>query len=323
MDRRTLLSTLGATAALAMTGTPASAAPEATSGARVPSDAVLARSLGLRSAHAEVNGTRLHYVTGGTGSPLVLLPGWPQTWWEFNKVLPALAKRHTVIAVDLRGMGGSAKPEGGYDKKTMARDIHELIRRLGHRQADVAGHDIGAHVAYSLAANHPGTVRRLALLDGVHPEESLYQFTLIPQPGQPFFPWWFAFNQVRGLPEQLIVGRFRVLVDYFCQLLLVDQGNINELARSVYAHAYDNADAIRAGNSWYQGWVQDIQDDKAYGPLEMPVLGLGASSTYHALLDYLPRKARDQRVREITGSGHFIAEEQPGQVVAALTEFLR
>src|SRR5882762_6302115 len=121
------------------------------------SDAALAASLpgDFRNAYAEVNGTRIHYVEGGKGTPVLLRPGWPQTWWEFHKIMPELAKQHRVIAVDLRGMGGSAKPGLGYDKKNMAKDIHELTQALGCKQVNIAGHDIGAMVAYSFAANYP------------------------------------------------------------------------------------------------------------------------------------------------------------------------
>jgi pimeloyl-ACP methyl ester carboxylesterase len=116
------------------------------------SDAPLAASLpgDFRNGYGEVNGTRIHYVEGGKGTPVLLLPGWPQTWWEFHKIMPELAKRHRVIAVDLRGMGGSAKPGLGYDKKNMAKDIHELTQALGYKQVNIAGHDIGAMVAYSI-----------------------------------------------------------------------------------------------------------------------------------------------------------------------------
>src|SRR6202158_4327954 len=109
------------------------------------SDAALAASLSgdFRNGYAEVNGTRIHYVEGGKGTPVLLLPGWPETWWEFHKIMPELAKHHRVIAVDLRGMGGSAKPGSGYDKKNMAKDIHELTRALGYKQVNIAGHDIG------------------------------------------------------------------------------------------------------------------------------------------------------------------------------------
>jgi pimeloyl-ACP methyl ester carboxylesterase len=120
----------------------------------------------MRDGYATVNGVRLHYVEDGEGDPVVLLPGWPRTWWEFHKIMPKLAVTHRVIAVDLRGMGESAKPEGGYDKKTMAADIAALLHELGHDRADVVGSDIGAMVAFSLAANHPELVRTVTASRG-------------------------------------------------------------------------------------------------------------------------------------------------------------
>ncbi|MGW4664888.1 alpha/beta fold hydrolase [Streptosporangium sandarakinum] len=123
-------------------------------------------------------------MTGGKSEPLVLLPGWPATWWSYHKVMPALARRYRVIAVDIRGMGASDEPAGGFDKKTMARDIYELVRTLGHDGVNVAGHDIGAMVAFSFAANHPAATRELALLDVLHPDESLHQIRCFSGPGR-------------------------------------------------------------------------------------------------------------------------------------------
>ncbi|GAA1261820.1 alpha/beta hydrolase [Saccharothrix xinjiangensis] len=319
MDRRALLTSGLTTAALAATGA-ASAAPAAT--ASVPNDAALARSLGFRSAYARVNGTRLHYVVGGEGSPLVLLGGWPQTWWQFRKVMPPLARRHRVIAVDIRGMGGSAAPAGGYDKKTMARDVLELVRELGLGPVDVAGHDIGAMVGHSLAANHPEAVRRLALLDVPHPDESLYDLTLLPRPGQAFHLWWFAFNQVRLLPEQLLADRFRPLVDHLCELMLKDQGAITDRDRSIYAHAYSSADRVRAANGWYQAFGQDVEDHKTYPRLTLPVLGLANPDAPEHLGAALHRHAVAPELVVVPDSGHYLAEERPEVVVRELLAFL-
>ncbi|MET0235115.1 MAG: alpha/beta hydrolase [Kibdelosporangium sp.] len=312
MDRRSLLAASAATAALATTGAPAEAA--------LPSDAELARSLGFRSAYADVNGTRLHYVIGGKGSPLVLLGGWPQTWWQFHKIMPALADHHRVIAVDIRGMNLSGKPAGGYDKKTMARDIHELVRQLGHTKVDIAGHDIGAMVGHSFAANHPHAIGKLALLDVPHPDESLYELTLLPRPGQ-FHLWWFAFNQVALLPEQLLAGRFRVLIDHLCGLILQNPGALTERDRAIYAKAYSSPDAIRASNGWYQTFGQDITDLRTYPRLTLPVLGIASEPAAEFLGGPLRRQAADVRIEQITGSGHYVAEEQPEAVLAHLREF--
>ncbi|MFD9908842.1 alpha/beta fold hydrolase [Streptomyces sp. NPDC059063] len=295
------------------------------------SDKELARSLDgdFTSAHARVNGTRLHYVEGGSGEPLVLLGGWPQTWWQFNKIMPALARDFRVIAVDLRGQGGSDKPESGYDKKTMAADIHALLRHLGHDSAHVAGHDIGAMVAYSLAANHPEAVRKLALLDVPHPDESLKQLTLLPAvdagtdwetaPG--VYLWWFAFNQVKGLPERLLDGRMGTLNNWLFGYLLQDQSSIDEHSREVYAEAYATPDAIRAGNAWYQTFLQDIADFTTYERVTAPLLGLAGDRNHAYLSAVLPGHGTDVRVERITESGHYLPEEQPEQVTDHLRKF--
>src|SRR6187200_3566703 len=109
---------------------------------------------------ASVNGIQLHYVIGGHGNPVVLLHGWPETWYEWHKVMPALAKNHTVIASDLRGLGDSSKPLTGYDGKTTAEDIHQLVSQLGSKNIFLVGHDFGAQPAYSYAAAHPTEVKK-------------------------------------------------------------------------------------------------------------------------------------------------------------------
>ncbi|WP_410659086.1 alpha/beta fold hydrolase [Amycolatopsis sp. lyj-112] len=320
LNRRSML-TLGAGAAAAMvasTGTAAAAHHGA------PGDAELARSLpgGFRSAYAQVNGVRLHYVAGGRGEPLILLPGWPETWWQFRKIMPELAKRYRVIAVDLRGMGGSGKPRDGYDKKTMARDIFELVRGLGYQRAHIAGHDVGAMVAFSFAANHPEATKTVTVMDVAHPDEGLYQIPMLAPPGQPVHVWWFAFNQVASLPEQLLAGRSRHLVDWMFDHLLADPASIGDRDRAIYAAAYDRPDAIRAGNGWYQAFGQDIEDQKAYGKIAAPMLALASEMNYDYFAAVLPSKAVNVQVKKVSGSGHFVAEEQPRTVIGELQAFL-
>jgi pimeloyl-ACP methyl ester carboxylesterase len=299
------------------------------------SDVELARSLagGFVSSHAEVNGVRLHYVAGGQGEPLVLLGGWPQTWWLFHKIMPPLAERYRVIAVDLRGMGGSDKPEGGYDKKTMAVDILELTRHLGHDMVNIAGHDIGGMVAYAFAANHPESTRRIALLDIAHPDKRFYEYSLLPVPGRQQvrgdihaapgrFLWWFAFNQVPDLPQRLLTGRSRHLIDWMCDYLVEEPTAISDHDRDVYAHAYSTEDAIRAAGGWYQAFGQDIADEKTYAPVVAPILALGGGEGgYRLLRTVLANKGTDVRVVEIPDSGHYIPEEQPEAVVRHLMRF--
>ncbi|MGW0801929.1 alpha/beta fold hydrolase [Nonomuraea sp. NPDC002799] len=298
-------------------------------------DAELARSLegAFSSRHAEVNGVRLHYVEGGSGEPLLLLGGWPQTWWQWSKVMPALARRHRVIAVDLRGMGGSDKPADGYDKKTMAADIHALVRHLGLTTVSIAGHDIGAMVAYAFAANHPEATTKIALLDVPHPDKTWSTFSLLPESDQHVdsvieagarsYLWWFAFNQVRDLPELLLEGRSRLLVDWLFNRQAKDPGSVDEWSRQVYAHAYSTADAVRAGNGWYQTFTRDADDEQAYGRVTTPILALGGDKSNYAFLrELMPSKGTDVQVIEVVDCGHYIPEEQPQAVIDALTTFL-
>ncbi|MGW0394098.1 alpha/beta fold hydrolase [Streptomyces sp. NPDC003042] len=289
-------------------------------------DAALAASLdgGFTSHHADVNGTRLHYVDSGphsTHEPLILLGGWPQTWWQFHKVMPALARRFRVIAVDLRGMGGSAKPATGYDKKTMAADNRALLDHLGLERAHFAGHDIGAMVAYAHAANHPEATGRVALLDVAHPTEDWTRMPLLPQPGMPHL-WWFAFNQVHGLPEQLLTGRYHLLLDWLFSTAADDPATVDAHSRAVYARAYDSPDAIRAGNDWYRTFHQDIADLATYAPVTAPLLALGGEhANYAYLAATVPALGTDTRVVRVDGSGHYLPEERPEAVVAELTRF--
>ena len=295
------------------------------------SDAALLRALpGFSDGYAMVNGIRLHYVAGGTGEPVVLLPGWPQTWWAFHKIMPTLARNRRVISVDLRGMGSSDKPAGGYDKKSMASDILELVRQIGYDKVDVVGHDIGAQVAFSFAANYPQATRKLVMLDVTHPHAGFAAIPLLPGVGTfgdkvddgQIYLWWFAFHQVKGLPEQLLEGRAHLEQEWFFHYLLKDDAAIDARDRAVYAAAYASRDAIRAGNAWYQAFPQDIVDDGTYAKLEMPVLGLGGPG-YGPLKATLESKATDVRVTKVEGSGHFIQEEKPEVTIRQIEDFLR
>jgi pimeloyl-ACP methyl ester carboxylesterase len=295
------------------------------------SDEALARSLegGFRNGYAQVNGTRLHYVAGGSGELLLLLPGWPETWWEFHKIMPRLANNYRVVAVDLRGMGGSDKPRGGYTKKTMAEDINQLIHALEAKSAYVAGHDIGSMVAYSLAANHPEAVRKLVLMDNSHPDESWYAIPMLPRPDafgrsvdeqHPVYLWWFAFNQLNDLPEHLLQDRTAIFQAVVFNYLLTDRSSLSARDRAVYAAAYSSPDAIRAGDAWYQTFGRDIEDFHAYDKLTMPVLGLGGQG-YNRLKVYLQTHVSDSRVQKIDGAIHYLPEEQPTSVSDALQAF--
>lgn len=291
----------------------------------VPTDAELARSLpgGFESRYLDVDGVRLHYVEGGQGEPLVLLPAWPQTWWEFRHVLPELARHFRVFAVDVRGMGGSGRPEGGYDKKTMARDIHGFVTALGYQDVNIAGHDVGAMVAFSFAANHGAATRKLALLDVLHPDESRYHWPMLHRPGTGFPMYWWSFNQIEGLPEQIMAGRARYLVDWLLGNSLKHPERVSPVDRAVYARAYDTAEAIRATNGWYRALHQDVEDMATYGVLSVPVLGLVCPVNQQRFAATLPTLAKDARAVVVDDASHWLPEDQPAVVARELVEFFR
>lgn len=296
----------------------------------VSDTALVGRLTGFTNHYAEVNGVKLHYVTGGSGEPLVLLGGWPETWWEYHKIMPALAAHYQVIAVDIRGQGSSSKPTSGYDKKTMAQDIHSLMIQLGYSHVNIVGHDIGAMVAYSFAANYPVYTKRVALLDVPHPYEAFQSFPLLPQkddyqlnnPNHGLHFWWFAFNQVPDLPEKLLEGRTGILLDWVYDYLNKTPGAISDFDRDVYKAAAAQPGAIRAGNGWYQTMSQDITDLGTYGKLKTPILGIGGIST-PLLSRFLKEYTLNPTFVEFKGTGHWIAEERPQQTVNQLLKYFK
>ena len=277
---------------------------------------------GFKNNYAEVNETELHYVEGGEGQPLILIPGWPETWWAYHKVMPLLATNYRVIVIDMRGMGSSQKPLDGYDKKNMAKDVYELVKKLGYEKIHIAGHDIGAHVAFSFAANFPEMTSKLVVLDTPHPDAGMYQLPMLPISGANYtYPWWLAFNQTKQLPEQLLAGRMSIVIDWIFRNLLKDQNSIDEFDKAVYAFAYDSNDGIRASNAWYQAFPQDIEDSKTYGKLMMPVIGIGATG-YEMLQYSLPNYATDLQLSKVEDSGHFLLAEKPEEVANLIKGFL-
>jgi pimeloyl-ACP methyl ester carboxylesterase len=292
---------------------------------------LIKRLPGFTNQYATVNGVRLHYVEGGSGPALVCLPGWPQTWFSYHPIAAELARHYRVLIVDIRGMGSSDKPTHGYDKKTMAQDIYELLRHLGIAKASLLGHDIGGMVATSFGFNYPEATEKLILADGAHPSEGMRQMPLLPPPGaftekmdaqQPYV-WWMAFNQVKGLPEQLLAGRFEYLLDYLFAYVMLDDSRMSAFDRAVYAAVYNQPESIRAANAWYQAFDQDIADANTYPRLRMPVLGIGSHVSYSYLQMSLPYVAEDVQVVGLLDSGHYMFEEKPAQVLEAVLGFLQ
>lgn len=275
---------------------------------------------GFTSRYLTVNDVQLHYIRGGQGKPLVLLPGWPQTWWSYHKLMPLLADSYEVIVVELRGMGSSDKPMTGYAKKEMATDVATLLDALNIERTNIAGHDIGAAVAFSFAAYFPHKTEKLVLLDTPHPDENLYRLPMLPT-GMGVHPWWVAFNQVKHLPEQLLEGRFHLVQDWLFNQLLEDETAISSFDRQVYAQAYASQDAIRASNGWYQTFPEDIDAIKGKR-IEVPTLGLAGPVGYQMLSYALPPYIDQLTLKEVVGAGHFVQEERPLETSIFMRDFL-
>lgn len=324
VDRRALTRRLGAMglSAALVAGIPLRTVTQETSaGTPSPSREVPLDPASLSGfAHHTImaNGIRLHYVRGGQGEPLVLLHGFGSTWYMWRDVMPALAEQYDVIVPDLRGGGDSAKPVGGYDKRTMAEDIHALVVGLDLDGVHLAGHDIGLMVAYAYAAQHPDAVRRLALLDA-------------PLPGIPPFDqfqtsfWPFVFHQVRDLPEALITGQENLYLSWFWRTLAYDPTAVEPSAVAEYVRAYSAEGAMRAALEWYRAFAQDAEDNRAFArtPLTMPVLALGGAAVVgDAVYRTAQQVALDVRGGVIEQCGHWIPEERPQEVISQLLAFL-
>jgi pimeloyl-ACP methyl ester carboxylesterase len=215
-----------------------------------------------------VNGIQLHYVIGGHGPPVVLLHGWPETWYQFRLVMPALAKNYTVIVPDLRGLGDSSKPTTGYDGKTVAEDIHQLVTQLGFKSIFLAGGDVGALMAYPYAAAHPTEVEKLAVWEA--------PIVGLTPPGKTPV-WWFFFHQVPDLPEALVNGKETEYLSWFYHNLAYNPAAITQDAINEYVSHYSAPGGMRAGFDYYRAFPQDAIQNMNYSKtkLVMPVLALG------------------------------------------------
>jgi pimeloyl-ACP methyl ester carboxylesterase len=264
---------------------------------------------------AAVNGIQMHYVIGGHGDPVVLLHGWPQTWYEWRHVMPALARNYTVIAPDLRGLGESSKPITGYDGKTTAEDIHQLVTKLGFNDIFLVGHDFGVQVAYSYAAAHPNETKRLVILDvpvaGIGPGGNITGL------------WWAQFHNVHDIPEMLVTGHEREYLTWFyrysCNPAAITEEDIDE-----YVSHYSSPGGMRAGFEYYRALSEDIKQNKEYSivKLPMPVLVLGGECSFgDAALDSMRVLATDVRGSIIPNTGHWIPEEQPKFLADQLFKF--
>ncbi len=271
------------------------------------------------SRTAEVGGVKLHYLTAGHGTTLILLHGYAETSLMWKPVIPILAERFTVIAPDLPGIGDSDIPADGLDMKSAAIRIHDLAKSLGVQKAEVVGHDIGLMVAYAYAAQFPAEVTKLVLMDaflpGVSGWEAVYNNPKI---------WHFRFNG--PTPEALVKGRERTYFDYFWNDFAADKNHsIPEADRKAYAAAYARPGRMHAGWAYFVSFQQAAKDfaQLSQTKLTMPVLIIGGEKSLgEALGQQAKLVATDATVVVLKDTGHWVLEERPKETTEALQKFL-
>jgi pimeloyl-ACP methyl ester carboxylesterase len=274
---------------------------------------------GFTERFADVNGVHLHYFIGGKGSPVVLLHGYAETSHMWLPIMPLLAENHTVIVPDLRGAGDSSKPESGYDKKNMAKDVHELVLSLGFDHASIVGHDIGLMVAYAYAAQFPQTTDRLVLMDAFLPGIGRWKDVWLSE------TWHFHFYG--EVPLALVKGRERTYFEHFWNDFAADpKHSIPEADREFYAKAYAKPGGMRAGFKFFSNFKQDAKDfaELSTTPLPMPVLVLaGEKAGGNFLIEQTKLVATNVQGTVVANSGHWLMEEAPQTVIPVLVTFLQ
>ena len=275
------------------------------------------------SRYVDAGEVRLHAVTGGAGPPLLLVHGWPQTWYAWRMLMPALARDFSVVAVDQRGIGLSDKPQDGYDTATLANDLVALMEALGHQRFALYGTDVGMPIAYALAADHPDRVDRLAVseapLPGISPSPPLF----LP-PGLNERLWHLAFNQLPKVNEQLVTGR----EDVFFGAEFDASAGTNKLpagAVRYYIDTLKDPDHLRGSFGFYRAIpTTTAQNEKRKTQrLTLPVLAIGgAESSGEGPGNTMKLAADDVQTLVIPGCGHWVAEQAPEELLAALTAFL-
>src|SRR6266849_639845 len=273
----------------------------------------------FRTQEIETNGVTLHARVGGKGPAVVLLHGYGETGDMWAPLATALMHDHTVIVPDLRGMGLSSHPAGGYDKKTQGEDISGLLDALKIDKVELVTHDIGNMVGYAFAAEHPDRVTRFALLDaplpGVGPWDEILKSPLL---------WHFRF----GGPdmERLDKGRERIYLDRFWNEFSADPKRFDEASRRHYARLYALPGAMHSGFEQFKAFDQDAIDNKAFvakGMLAMPVLAVGGEASFGPMTAVVMRAAASN-VQEVVipHSGHWLMEENPTATVSTIVDFL-
>ncbi|MFE0418281.1 alpha/beta fold hydrolase [Streptomyces tendae] len=282
---------------------------------------------GFTHRWVDAAGVGLHTVEGGQpdGPAVVLLAGFPQTWWAWRKVMPRLAGRYRVIAVDLPGQGHSERPDISYDTHTVAAHVHAAVEALGVSTYWLVAHDIGAWVAFSLALKHQSQLRGLALLDAGIPGITLPD-AIPTDPEQAWKTWHFAFHLVPDLPETLLAGREREYVGWFLKAKTLSSDTFDDAEIEYYAASVAADGGLRASLAYYRdaaGSARKNHEVLERQRLTVPVLGISGSNGSIPDMAASIRPWADRATGVVVpDAGHFIPDEQPDAVAAALTAFI-
>lgn len=284
----------------------------------VSSGHALAQSM-PQSRSAVVNGVKLNYLIAGEGDPVVLLHGYAETSHMWRPLFPGLANNHTVIAPDLRGFGKSDAPEGGYTKKEMAQDIHALVKSLGYTKVKIVGHDIGLMVAYAYAAQYPAEVDRIVLMDAFLPGVGDWKNVWLLRD-----LWHFHFYG--KTPLALVTGRERIYLEHFWNDFAANPAkSISQKDRKFYAKAYAQPGRMKAGFEVFRAFEKDADDFAGFAKTKLPIPMLilsGEKASGNFLIEQGKLVATNVEGVIIKGSGHWLIEEAPGQVIPKLVDFL-
>jgi pimeloyl-ACP methyl ester carboxylesterase len=281
----------------------------------------VAAASAMQSRTIDANGVELHYLQVGHGdaTPVVLLHGYTETSRMWQPLMTRLGGERVVIAPDLPGAGGSAMPAAGYDKKTLAQDIHAMVQALGYRKVKLVGHDIGLMVAYAYAAQYPDEVESIVLMDAFLPGVGDWQKVWLLRD-----KWHFNFYG--DTPEKLVRGRERVFFEHFWNDFAADPAHsVSEADRRYYSAQYARNGRMRAGFEYFHAFPQDADDFAAFAktPLPMPMLvltGERASGTF--LIDQAKLVATNVQGVVVPGAGHWLMEEAPDATMAQLVRFI-
>jgi pimeloyl-ACP methyl ester carboxylesterase len=276
------------------------------------------------SRYIDAGGLRQHAVVGGNGPPLLLVHGWPESWYAWRLVMPALARDFEVIAVDQRGIGLTDKPEDGYDTGALADDLVALMDALGHERFAVVGHDTGLIIGSALAADHLDRVDRLAVAEVPGPLE------LATSPPM-FVPeqfnnklWHIPFNRINDeLPEELITGREDIFFGY--EFAIQGGKELPDDAIDYYVRMLSNPDALRGSFGFYRAFDKTLEQNKQRKtrPLTMPVLAIGGAESWgEEVGNRMKSFGENVQGVVISGAGHWVAEQAPEELLAGLNAFL-